>query len=242
MNLFISFFQNIISIFVDILKKMEEYNSRKDLKSLFKNDDFIDGINNRSEESFNALFFVYNRPLVKFANRYIGCLTDAEDVVHDVFLQFWEEGYTFQDKNALKAFLYTVTKNKAINFLKRKRRLNFDISFLEYETNYEEYNNNFLPMHTELKAFMESALGQLPFECKKIMRFLFKGLATSDIAQKMGIAPSTVRAQKRRGISLIRDDYNYEVEKEQKITDFSLQYSMMNRNNNSSKREKGNRE
>ncbi|MCK9304524.1 MAG: sigma-70 family RNA polymerase sigma factor [Bacteroidales bacterium] len=213
---------------------MGGYNSNTDQSSFYKKDDFIYGINNRSEESFNALFYVYNRPLVKFANRYIGCLTDAEDVVHDVFLQFWEGEYTFADRNVLKSFLYTVTKNKAINFLKKKSKLHFDVSFLEYECNYEEPNNNFFPIHTEFWAFLDSALGQLPFECKKIMRLIAKGLATSEIAQKLGIAPSTVRAQKRRGISLIRDDYNNEIEKEQKITDLFLQYSKMNRDNNSS--------
>ncbi len=213
---------------------MTGINSDKDFKSAYRHDDFIVGINNRSEESFNALFYIYNRTLVKFANRYIGCLTDAEDVVHDVFLQFWEGNYTFSDRNALKAFLYTVTKNKAINFLKKKRKLHFDVSFLEYETSFDDYHSNYLPMHTEVKAFFSSALGDLPMECKKIMKYILGGLVTSEIAIKLGIAPSTVRAQKRRGISIIREDYNCEIIKEQKATDFSLQYSMNRHNSESS--------
>lgn len=174
---------------------------------------FILDVNSRTNNSFCKIFLLYHKPLIRFSNRYLNCLADAEDTVNEVLLQFWESNYVFPDTKSAKAFLYTATRNKSINFLKRKKKLIHNISFLENESTVDDYNNNFfefeLNFDYKIKSLLEAALGDLPHECERIMRYFKKGLNSSEIADILKIAPSTVRSQKKRGISIIKDAYNW---------------------------------
>ncbi|MEN6618024.1 MAG: sigma-70 family RNA polymerase sigma factor [Rikenellaceae bacterium] len=171
------------------------------------NKNFVLCVNNRTSDSFGKLFILYDKPLIRFSNRYLHCLSDAEDVVQDVFIQFWQSDYTFTDGKSIESFLYTATKNRSLNFLKRNRKLIHNISFLEYETA-DEPPNNFFDWNYELKSMFESSLGQLPLECKKIMSYFTEGLNSLEIAIYLKIAPSTVRAQKRRGIQILKNIFH----------------------------------
>jgi RNA polymerase sigma factor (sigma-70 family) len=179
-------------------------------------DQFILDFNNRTDNSFSKLFNLYNKNLIRFSNRYFNCLADAEDTVDDVLLQLWESKYNFDDRKSLKSFLYTATRNRSINTIKRNKRLKHDISFLEYESLQDDCCNNFfnfdydLDFDFRIKSILESALGDLPEECRRIMQLFKKGFNSSEIASLTGVCPGTVRSQKKRGISIIRDTQDWE--------------------------------
>src|SRR3989339_600951 len=164
---------------------------------------FVSGVNKRTPESFRTLYSSLDKPLIRFSNKYLNCTPDAEDVVHDVFIQFWQSKYTFSDIKSIRSFLFTATKNKTINYLKRKRRVVNNIDFLEFEAA-EERPASFFDFRYEIKSMFETSLGQLPEQCEKIMKSFKEGLNSIEIAIRYKLAPSTVRAQKRRGIKLIR--------------------------------------
>jgi RNA polymerase sigma-70 factor (ECF subfamily) len=149
------------------------------------------------------LYSSLDKPLIRFSNKYLNCTPDAEDVVHDVFVQFWLSKYTFSDIKSIRSFLFTATKNKTLNYLKRKRRVVNNIEFLEFEAA-DERPVSFFDFSYEIKSMFETSLGQLPEQCEKIMKSFKDGLNSIEIAIRFKLAPSTVRAQKRRGIKLIR--------------------------------------
>ncbi|PKO96278.1 MAG: hypothetical protein CVU12_06245 [Bacteroidetes bacterium HGW-Bacteroidetes-7] len=164
---------------------------------------FVSGVNKRTPDSFRKLYSSLDKPLIRFSNKYLNCTPDAEDVVHDVFVQFWLSKYTFSDIKSIRSFLFTATKNKTLNYLKRKRRVVNNIEFLEFEAA-DERPVSFFDFSYEIKSMFETSLGQLPEQCEKIMKSFKDGLNSIEIAIRFKLAPSTVRAQKRRGIKLIR--------------------------------------
>ena len=205
---------------------MNNTRSGKYLYSLYEKDDFIDNVNKRTEEAFNVIYHIYGKALVRYAGRYIEHQIDAEDIVNDVFLQYWISNNLFESRESLKAFLYILTRNKAINMVKRQRKLLFDVSFLDSSSFFDDFPNNSISLYIEHKSFFSTALGELPNECKKIISLLSKGLVSSEIAEKFRLAPSTVRTQKRRGIDLIRNQYLMELEKERQITEQKIKFSL----------------
>lgn len=164
---------------------------------------FVSGVNRRTPDSFRKLYSSLDKPLIRFSNKYLNCTPDAEDIVHDVFIQFWLSKYTLSDIKSIRSFLFTATKNKTLNYLKRKRRVVNNIEFLEFEAA-DERPANFFDFSYEIKSMFETSLGQLPEQCEKIMNSFKDGLNSIEIAIRYKLAPSTVRAQKRRGIKLIR--------------------------------------
>ena len=69
----------------------------------------------------DALYKTYQPFLFSIAYRMLGSVTDAEDIVHDLFLQIKLDTDQIKD---LKAYLAKITTNRCLNFLKsaRKRR------------------------------------------------------------------------------------------------------------------------
>jgi RNA polymerase sigma-70 factor (TIGR02957 family) len=69
----------------------------------------------------DTLYKTYQPFLFSIAYRMLGSVTDAEDIVHDLFLQLKLDTDQIKD---LKAYLAKVTTNRCLNFLKsaRKRR------------------------------------------------------------------------------------------------------------------------
>lgn len=171
--------------------------------------DFIAGINSRSKESFERLFKLFYKELVYFSGLLQNGGEEAEDVVHDVFIQLWESKYTFPDVKSLRGFLYTAVKNKTINKINRQNKLSKDISLLEVVPDQEKIISSIVD--TEVLSIINLSINQLPEECGKIMRLILDGFSSAEIAIKMNLAPSTVRAQKRRGISILRESLPKEI-------------------------------
>ncbi len=163
---------------------------------------FVEGVNSRSLSAFDVLFKLHYRELVYFSSIICGSVQDAEDIVHDVLIQLWESAYKFENHIALRSFLYTSTKNRTINFVKRHNKQLNDISFLDLRDN----NESIIVAITdaEVLSLINLAITRLPSECAKVMKLILQGYSSAEIAVMLDLAQSTVRAQKRRGISLLR--------------------------------------
>ncbi|HQR05966.1 MAG TPA: RNA polymerase sigma factor [Gemmatales bacterium] len=57
--------------------------------------------------------------LVLLAQQYVGCRSDAEDVVHEAFVSFWRSRHQAQDWTA---YLFSCVKHAASNWMRSKKR------------------------------------------------------------------------------------------------------------------------
>lgn len=78
---------------------------------------------NGDKASFEELIIRHKDKIIYFLQRYVRDLFIAEDLAQDVFvyLLIHKENYNFD--YSLKTYLYTIAKSKAINYLKRERRI-----------------------------------------------------------------------------------------------------------------------
>lgn len=60
--------------------------------------------------------FIYNVALSILRNK-----KDAEDVMQDVFIKFFENIYYFKGKSAIKTYLYRITVNNCIDFIRKEQ-------------------------------------------------------------------------------------------------------------------------
>lgn len=56
----------------------------------------------------------------------------------------------------------------------------------------------------ELLSLINKAISRLPAECAKVMKLILQGHSSAEISVLLDLAQSTVRAQKRRGLLLLR--------------------------------------
>lgn len=81
------------------------------------------------EKSLEVLFGQYLKPIYSFIYRYVGGASDAEDVTQEVFVRVWRNLKKFDQNKSFKTWLFSIAKNAAIDFLKKRK----SIPFSEFE-------------------------------------------------------------------------------------------------------------
>jgi RNA polymerase sigma factor (sigma-70 family) len=97
--------------------------------------------NNKLWESY------YNKnigQLIGVCYRYVQNKAIAEDLAHDAFLCAINKAESFKSKGSFDGWLYRITVNTALQFLRKKNAMLYfeDLSQLESKKNFEEENSN----------------------------------------------------------------------------------------------------
>lgn len=74
-------------------------------------------------DTFTRMFQRFYVPLVRYAHRFTGDDGRAKDVVQDVFAKLWRDRASITINVSLKAFLYTMVRNRALNLNRRTSRV-----------------------------------------------------------------------------------------------------------------------
>ena len=144
--------------------------------------------NNNGIKDYTLIFEQYYRRLVYFAYRLLKDREAGEDVVQDVFVMLFEKGVPFENSDLLKSFLYITVRNRCLDYLKHRKVVEKHQALVESET----------------LSIVKEAIDQLPCECAKVMHLVLLEYNSTEIAEKLDVEPSTVRAQKQRGLLLLK--------------------------------------
>jgi RNA polymerase sigma factor (sigma-70 family) len=154
---------------------------------------------------FATLYRATLAPLRRYLTRLLGNSTEAQDVAHDAYLRV----YPRPDKpaaNQPEAVLYTTARRLAINRLKRRSisPIRPEAASLETSASPAADVAEQVMARQELRL-LEEAIAQLPEGCRRVF-LLRKGefLSHRQIAERLGIAVSTVEKQHARALRLLR--------------------------------------
>lgn len=177
-------------------------------------DQLIQIIQNKDEAGLGVLFERYKRYLTGVAYNVVGSREMAEEVVLDIFTRVWEKGHTFDGKKgSLRGWLTRMTRNRAIDYLRKSGQKIMDSS-----VEWGEVQDNLIPSSsptgnpekmTELALLAEqvrAVMETLPEEQKSLIGLAyFKGLSNSKIAEATGIPLGTVKTRIRLGMKKLRE-------------------------------------
>lgn len=140
---------------------------------------------NGNNESFNEIMKMYRKELIYFIMKFVHNYDVAEDLAQDTFLYILINRKEYDFKYELKTYIYTIARCRAINYLKKQRKIvNFDESYmteeyLEVEANLikEENKKELLNSIKEIKHEYQVAIylrDFQEFEYKEIGKILNK--------------------------------------------------------------------
>lgn len=163
---------------------------------------------------FEQLYILYYPKLVRFSKEYVLSKEDAENIVQDVFLAVWEQKEQLFSIQNIPSYLFKLTKNKCIDFLRRKILSAEKTKYLQelqirdfgYRLNaMEQFDENVL-YEKELNAIIHQAIQSLPQKCREIFILSrFDELSHQEIADRYKISTSTVNNQLTMAMKKIKD-------------------------------------
>jgi len=114
---------------------------RKDLEieePLNPDEDLIELCRTGDEQAFKELVQLYQTRVASIAYKVLGNYEDARDVSQEVFFKLYRGIKTFDPRKKFFTWLYRLTVNASIDFLRAKRRRSFESSIEERP---EQYHN-----------------------------------------------------------------------------------------------------
>jgi RNA polymerase sigma-70 factor (ECF subfamily) len=155
--------------------------------------------------AFEKLYNGCYRLVYAVAYSVTGNSMDTEDVVADVFVTVWKKANSYQGGSG-KAWLCSIAKNHALNFIKKRDRENAEL----IET--KDYGSYSIEQGVEKKIAVERALNVLSEEERETVLLHNAGLKHREIASLMDTAIGTVTwryntALKKMREFLTGDDY-----------------------------------
>src|SRR4051812_17733060 len=158
---------------------------------------------NRSD--FDALYRATITPLRRYLARLLGNTSEAQDVAHDAYLRVYPS-VERQSAERPEALLYVTARRLAINRLKRR-----SISPISRQSTEVELAACSVPgvqqqvMARQELLLLEQAIAKLPEGCRAVLLLRkVELLSHREIADRLGIAISTVEKQHARALRLLR--------------------------------------
>lgn len=174
--------------------------------------EYLQGLIDGNEEAFRLIMEHWYARLYNFANGYLNDEENTKEVLQDVFLRLWDHRQKLAVNTVLNAYLFTLTRNRCIDIIRREKLM------LQFRTDkQEEYNrltenfdalsdpilDNLFAM--EVLTEITRAVNGLPEQCRKV--FLLsrsKGLKNREISKELGLSEKTVESHLTKALRTIK--------------------------------------
>ena len=158
---------------------------------------------------FEKLYKLYYPKMFAFAKNYVPANEDAENIVQDVFLTLWERKEEIEISFTLTTYLFTLVKNRCLNFLRHKlieeeynSQMKEEIGFNLYALEAIDYSYQ---SEEELQEIIRRALDTLPERCREVfIKSRIEGLKYKEISDELGISVNTVENQMVTALKILR--------------------------------------
>lgn len=167
----------------------------------------IQGLKQDDPSIMKWLFDLYYTSLCSYAKRYTNSLVAAEEVVSDVMFKIWQNRSSGYHPDTLREYLFTVTRNTALNYLKQQQTRYSLLENWSEQLRHELINETPLDklLEKEIQRRFEEMIQALPEQSRKV--FLLsreENLSYEEIALKLGISVNTVKYHMKTALQKLR--------------------------------------
>ena len=158
----------------------------------------------RDPKALDMFYTRHARAVFSLALTMLGEPTRATDLTQDVFLLVWRSAGTYQPTGSARAWLLRLTRNRAIDELRRDRRRLANESALP-EQSFPALAAPLALADAGERQAVRDALAALPAEQRDAL-FLafFQGLSHQEIATCLRTPLGTIKARIRRALQTLR--------------------------------------
>ncbi|WP_455639098.1 RNA polymerase sigma-70 factor [Parabacteroides sp.] len=156
------------------------------------------------QDDYSKAYTIYFPKLVRFSETYLLSEEDAENLVQDIFLYLWEHKEQIPLLGNLNAYLFTMVKNRCIDFLRKQTRAgNTKLPLSELEEkelqfklySLQKFDENHFSV-ADIDTLITQAIDSLPERCREIFILSrMEGLRHKEIAERLNISINTIESQ-----------------------------------------------
>lgn len=175
----------------------------------------LDEVKAGNQQAWEFIVREFHGPLYSFIYNMVRHPENAEELIQDVFVNFWTKREKINITTSLKAYLYRAARNHTLNFIKRR---NFEINYQkrvaqEMDTSRNDTEETF--NYTQLERKLTEAIEDLPDKCREIFKMSrFADMTYKEIAEAMDVPVRTVHYQIGLALKALREKLSGDYEPE----------------------------
>lgn len=147
-----------------------------------------------SEKALEGIYYMYSEPVSRYILMYVKSKEVAEELLSDVFYTVWEKRKVAVDIENFHAYIYSIAKFKALNYLRDQKMETIDLDQIPIDifaftktTAEEEY------ISQETISQLNEAIEELPPKCKMAFKLVKEdNMKYKDAAEHLGISIKTL--------------------------------------------------
>lgn len=176
---------------------------------MIDNEKLIKQCQKKSHKAFDELYKLYSPIVFGICLRYTKDRFEAEDLLQECFLKILDKIQDYEFKGSFEGWIRRLTVNHAINYLKAKKRIEFD----DINDTNIDYSLNEIGIIEVMEAVeILKLINQLPAGYRTIFNMhVIEGYKHIEIAEILGISDITCRTQFKKArealIKLIKENY-----------------------------------
>ena len=169
------------------------------------------------KDALGVLYHRFAARLLGVARRLLSNPEDAEDIVHDVFIEVWRRAADYDhSRGTVGAWLLVRTRSRALDRLKspsQRRHDSFDVDLLRDDDAFSEMNElaieSWDPASYLDGAQVWTALEDLAVEQRVVVELAyFEGMTLIEVGNCLGIPEGTVKSRLSRAVAALRERFN----------------------------------
>lgn len=181
--------------------------------STAQSDEIIAGLKRNDERTLKSLYQNNYYKIETFVLKNNGTKEHAKDIYQNAFIAVWhnvkDERFVPQNETALQGYLYTISKNKWMDYLRSKHyKKTVAVSKLKHfepQDKASETKDDDILKENRLTGIMQ-VFKTMGSPCKELLtRFYFEKKSLRDIAEDLKIEENTARNKKYRCMEKLRD-------------------------------------
>jgi RNA polymerase sigma-70 factor (ECF subfamily) len=179
--------------------------------------DLIERLKAGDEEALEAIFNRYSPKLYNVAQRILGEVADAEEVIQDVFWTAFRKAKSFRGTAQFSTWLYRLTVNAALGKIRRSKK-NKEVEYEEYLPKFQQDGHHLVrPVvdwsntldekyaERELQQLLKDTLNQLkPVDKSVVVLGDLEGMSDKEIAALLGLTVPAVKTRLHRARLFLR--------------------------------------
>jgi RNA polymerase sigma-70 factor (ECF subfamily) len=157
-------------------------------------------------ESFESFLTANEKRIYNYLLRFVEVDDDANDLLQNVFLAFYERIHDIEEKTAV-AYLYRMAHNMALNFIKHQKKM-----VLRAPADFANLRDKPHSAPEPDYAILNNAIRELPVKLSSVIHLqYYENLSYKEISEKMGISVKAVesllvRAKKQLRKKIIKEN------------------------------------
>jgi len=147
------------------------------------------------EEKFRQIVIDYQDKIYRLCWSYVQNEDDRKDLLQNILIRIWKSLDSFKDKSSLSTWIFRLTINTSIDFIRRNKKNNrlstqTDISDLNIVDHSNDVEKSLII--SENIVLLHKFINQLSFVDKTLVYFYLEDLKYKEIADILGISEKNV--------------------------------------------------